>query len=71
MELQVLQKSIKEIEADTVILDCYDENNPLSQSASQFNLLMDGELSDLVYSGDIKGKLNEITVFYPRKKINV
>jgi len=71
MDIQIITKELVEIIADTLILGCMESDAPLSEYAAQADLLLNGEIGDLVLSKDISGKHGEITVIYPRNKIKV
>jgi leucyl aminopeptidase len=66
MNISIMQGSIQESVADTIIVNLFkDVTNP-GGATGAVDRALNGAISELIANGDLKGKSNEVAVFYPR-----
>ncbi len=66
MKLQVLQGAIQETQADTLIVNLFDDVTTPGGATGAVDQALGGAISDLIASGDLTGKTGEVGVLYPR-----
>ena len=72
MDIQVISGKIRDVKADAVIVSLLDwetNDKPLTGAVGAVDDAMGGAIRELVASGDLKGKLNQTAVLYPRGAI--
>lgn len=69
MEIIVKQGQIEAAEADTLIVNLFDDVETPSGATGAVDKALDGAISELIASGDLTGKLGEVGVLYPRGAI--
>jgi leucyl aminopeptidase len=69
MEIKVVTGSIIETKADAVIIGFFEGTEPLDGDMAALDKALGGAISALVSQGEIKGKLNEITVIHSLGKL--
>jgi leucyl aminopeptidase len=69
MEIKVVTGSIIETKADAVIVGFFEGTEPLDGDMAALDKALGGAISALVSQGEIKGKLNEITVIHSLGKL--
>lgn len=69
MNLQVTQGSIQEFEADTLIVNLFDDVTTPGGATGAVDQALDGAISDLIAGGDFSGKASDVAVLYPRGAI--
>ncbi|MCB9420919.1 MAG: leucyl aminopeptidase [Ardenticatenaceae bacterium] len=66
MEVQVIQGSIQEQTADTLIVNLFEGVTIPSGATGAVDKALNGAISELIANGDISGKAGEVGVVYPR-----
>ncbi|MCP4427027.1 MAG: leucyl aminopeptidase [Chloroflexi bacterium] len=66
MNVNVIQGSIQEQTADTLIVNLFDDVVVPSGATGAMDNALDGAISELIANGDISGKEGEVGVLYPR-----
>jgi leucyl aminopeptidase len=69
MEIKVVIGSIAEIRADAVIIGFFEGTERLDGDAAALDEALGGAISGLVGQGEIKGKLNEVSVIHSLGKL--
>ncbi len=69
MQINVQQGSIQLAEADTIIINLFDDVTTPGGATGAVNQALDGAIADLIASGDLTGKAGEVGVLYPRGAI--
>ena len=69
MEIRVVPKSITELEADALIVNLFDGVSSPSGATGDVDRALGGAITDLIQSGEIKGKLGEVTVVHTLGRI--
>ncbi len=69
MEIKAIAGDIAKIETGAIIVNCFEEDKHLEGDAAAVDAALNGAISQLVKQGDIKGKLNEITLLHPPGKL--
>ncbi len=69
MKVNVIQGSIQEQTADTLIVNLFTGVTSPSGATGAVDKALDGAISDLIANGDISGKAGEVGVLYPRGTI--
>jgi len=64
LEIKVITGDIKAIEAGAVVVSCCEEQESLEADTAAIDTVLGGAISQLIEKGEIKGKLNEITVIH-------
>ena len=69
MEIKVIVGNIAEIKAGAIIVNFFEGIERLDGDTASIDRTLDGAISQLVAQGEIKGKLNEITVIHSLGKL--
>ncbi len=69
MDIKVLAGDITEIKADAIIVNFFESTKELDGDIAAVDKAMDGAISQLINQGEIKGKLNEITLVHSLGKL--
>ena len=69
MEIKVIAGNIAEIEAGAVIVNFFEGMPHLDGDIATIDRALDGVISQLISQGEIKGKLNEITIIHSLGKL--
>jgi leucyl aminopeptidase len=64
MEIKAVAGEISKIETGAIIVNCFEDDKQLEGDAAAVDAALNGAISQLVKQGDIKGKLNEITLLH-------
>jgi leucyl aminopeptidase len=64
MEIKAVAGEIAKIETGAIIVNCFEDDKQLEGDAAAVDAALNGAISQLVKQGDIKGKLNEITLLH-------
>jgi leucyl aminopeptidase len=66
MKILVQQAGIQAIEADAIIVNLFEGVTKPSGATGIIDKALDGAISELIAGGDIRGKIGETVVLYPR-----
>src|SRR5512147_47166 len=66
MKIQVVQGSIQDTTADVLIVNLFEGVGLPAGATGAVDKALNGALTDVIRSGDYRGKLNEVTVLYSR-----
>jgi len=66
MNLQVIQGSIQDTSADVLIVNLFEGVGVPAGATGAVDKALNGAITDVIRSGDYRGKLNELTVLYSR-----
>jgi leucyl aminopeptidase len=66
MNIAVTQGAIQESAADTVIVNLFEGVTHPGGATGAVDRALNGAISEVIESGDLKGKAKEVTVIYPR-----
>ncbi len=69
MEIKVIAGNIAEIEAGAIIVNFFEGTPHLGGDIATIDRALDGVISQLISQGEIKGKLNEITIIHSLGKL--
>jgi leucyl aminopeptidase len=69
MEIKVIAGDTAKIETGAIIVNCFEDDKQLEGDAAAVDAALNGAISQLVKQGDIKGKLNEITLLHSPGKL--
>lgn len=69
MNVSVLQGSIQESTADTIIVNLFDDVTTPAGATGAVDNALHGAISELIASGDLTGKVDEVGILYPRGAI--
>jgi len=69
MEISVVTGDITKIEAGAIIVNHFEEEENPEGDTAALDQALDGAISQLISQGEIKGKLNEVTVIHSFGKI--
>ncbi len=69
MEIKTIAGEISKIETGAIIVNCFEDEKQLDGDAAAVDAVLNGAISQLVKQGDIKGKLNEITLLHSMGKL--
>ena len=69
LNIKVVTGDITKIETDALIVSIFEEAKMLNSTTEIVDKSMDGLISNLIASGEIKGKLNELTIIHSLGKI--
>ena len=64
MEIKIAIGDIAKIEAGAIVVNFFEGMEPLEDEIATIDKTLDGAISQLIGQGEIKGKLNEITVVH-------
>ncbi|MCA9927140.1 MAG: leucyl aminopeptidase [Anaerolineales bacterium] len=70
MKLKVIQGNIAESQADTLIVNLFDDVTVPSGATGAVDKALDGAITELIANGDLTGKAGEVGVLYPRGVIS-
>ncbi len=66
MNIQIKQGRIQESNADTIIVNLFDDVIAPSGTTGAVDAALNGAISELITAGDLTGKAGEVAVVYPR-----
>lgn len=69
MDIKVVSGDLTAIKAGAVIITLFEGEEQLGAEATVIDRVLDGAISSLISSGEIKGKLNQITVIHSFGKL--
>ncbi len=69
MEIKVIAGNIAEIKASAIIVNFVEGMERLDGDIATIDKALDGAISQLISQGEIKGKLNEITIIHSLGKL--
>ena len=69
MEIKVVIGNIAEIKAGAIVVNFFEETEHLDGDIATIDRALDGAISELISQGEIKGKLNEITIIHSLGKL--
>lgn len=69
MEIKVVLGDIAKIKAGAIIVNFFEETEHLDGDIATIDQALDGAISQLISQGEIKGKLNEITIIHSLGKL--
>ncbi len=69
MEIKVIVGDIAKTEADAIIVNFFEETERLDGDIATVDKALAGAISQLISQGEIKGKLNEITIIHSLGKL--
>ena len=69
MELRVLEGKIEECSVDTIIVNLFEGVEKPGGATGAVDRALGGAISEVITSGDLRGKAGEIAVLYPRGAI--
>ncbi|MDP6043512.1 MAG: leucyl aminopeptidase [Dehalococcoidales bacterium] len=69
MEIKVITGDITRVKADAIIVNFFTGQRKLDTDIAALDKALDGAISQLVRQGEIKGKLNEVTVVHSLGKL--
>lgn len=69
MDVKVIQGGIQTIDADAIVVNLFKGVTQPGGATGVVNKALDGAITDLIAGGDLRGKLGETAVLYPRGAI--
>ncbi len=69
MEIRVIAGDISRIKAGAIVVNFFEEMEPLDGDIANIDSTLDGAISQLISQGEIKGKLNEVTIIHSLDKL--
>jgi len=69
VEIKVIVGEIAKIEADAIIVNFFEEREGINGDIAAIDGVLAGAISQLINQGEIKGKLNEITIIHSLGKL--
>lgn len=69
MEIKVVNTDIKGFEAGAIIVNIFERNEKPEGDAAALDQALDGAITRLISQGEIKGKINQVTVIYSLGKV--
>ncbi len=69
MEIKTIAGDIVKMETGAIIVNCFEDDKQLEGDAASVDVALNGEISQLLKQGDIKGKLSEITLLHHHGKL--
>jgi len=66
MKLRIEHQDITNVTADAMIVNLFEGVTELTGAAGALDAKLNGAIKDLIANGEVKGKLNEVTVLYPQ-----
>ena len=64
MDIRIVKGMIQDVEADAVVVNLLEGQSPAGATGA-VDRALSGMIGKLVDAGDVRGKLNEVTVLYP------
>ncbi len=69
MEIKVIAGDIAKTKADAIVVPFFEGTERLDSDIANIDKALDGAISQLINQGEIKGKLNEITIIHSLSKL--
>jgi len=69
MEIKIIVGEIARVEADAIIVNLFEERESIDDDVAAIDKVLAGAISQLISQGEIKGKLNEITIIHSLGKL--
>ncbi len=69
MEIMSIVDDITRIKADAILVSFFEDTESLDGDIAAVNKALDGAISQLISQGEIKGKLNEVTLVHSLGKL--
>ncbi|OGO43591.1 MAG: leucyl aminopeptidase, partial [Chloroflexi bacterium RBG_16_60_22] len=69
MEIKAVAGDIAAVRAGAIIVNCYEGTKRLDADTAAVDAALGGAIADLIKQGDIKGKLNEVTLLHSLGKL--
>ena len=69
MEINIIVGDIDKIEADAIVVNFFEGMEQLDGDIATIDKALDGTISQLIRHGEIKGKLNEVTIIHSLSKL--
>ncbi|OGN90331.1 MAG: leucyl aminopeptidase [Chloroflexi bacterium RBG_13_46_14] len=69
MEIKIASGNIREVEADAIILYLFEGTDHLEGDLAEIDSALEGVISRLLDSGEIKGKLGQVTIIHTLGKL--
>ncbi|MFH1646880.1 MAG: leucyl aminopeptidase [Chloroflexota bacterium] len=69
MEIKAVAGDIAAVRAGAIIVNCYEGTKRLDADTAAVDAALGGTIADLIKQGDIKGKLNEVTLLHSLGKL--
>ena len=69
MEIKAIAGDIAKIKAGAIIVNLFEETEHLDGDIANIDNALDGAISQLISQGEIKGKLNEVTIIHSLGKL--
>ncbi|HSD82869.1 MAG TPA: M17 family peptidase N-terminal domain-containing protein, partial [Anaerolineae bacterium] len=69
MDIKVQQGSIEATQADVIIVNLFEDTEVPAGGTGAVDKALNGAITDVIRSGDYRGKLNELSVLYARGAI--
>jgi len=69
MEIKVIAGDIATLKTDAIIVNTFEEEEHLDGNTAVINELLAGTITQLIDQGEIKGKLNEVTIIHSLGKL--
>ncbi|GAH81234.1 unnamed protein product, partial [marine sediment metagenome] len=69
MEIKVIAGDMAKIKADAIIVPFFEGTERPGGDIAAIDKALDGAISQLISQGEIKGKLNEITIVHSLSKL--
>ncbi len=70
MEIRVIKGDVTKIEADAILVNFFEGMERPEGDIAAMDKALDGAVSQLINQGEIKGKLNEITIIHSLGKLS-
>jgi leucyl aminopeptidase len=70
MKLNVSQGNIVEFDADTIVVNIFEGETDPDGATLAVDKALNGAIRDLITNGDLKGRLGEVGIIYPRGQIH-
>ncbi|RMF32920.1 MAG: leucyl aminopeptidase [Chloroflexi bacterium] len=69
LEISVQQGAIQEVDADLIVVNLFEGMETPGGATGAVDRALEGAIRERIAAGDLKGKLNETALFYPRGAI--
>ncbi len=69
MEFQVITGDIARTEAAAIMVNCFEHQAAPQDDAARIDAALDGAISSLIREGEVRGKLNEVTMVHTLGKL--